>query len=448
MPVSRSPTSTDPSRGKAIRGRGGANTGSKRTDSTGGLQSPVAQEQVGEGSNPGSNKGKKKTTATESTRAAARSAARPTRNNPGDEPLVEGLPEHGERGAAGGEQAQAEVDALVQADNPPLLAEVRRLTNLLPSTPVTNTGRTQAKGADAHGPNEQVTPNNPRHEDPVVTPRHRQKEKVAADLIAAKKLFKAVSQFEDMVETQVTERKYDQLDELDAKQYQLETENATNVLVNSSLATVRRFPAEAAELTKVYQNNVTVLEYTRRILRDATHQLGQATGDQRPLEDRSQPGSPAGNHRHNTEQRDLPDTGPDGIDPLLRGEIPQRFRRDHNTAAQPNPAAMLVDLGTPNRGENEVGRNRTYNENSNQVVEGLGPRPADARGSRPEDGRSPPHRSQSQRREQNRPEQPPRSRESPDKFRFYASSSNTAGYHRKPRSHQTRPQCWQDPKQP
>ena len=302
MPVSRSPNAADPSKGKAIRGRGGANVSAKKSDTVEGIQSPSNQTKTGTGSNPGLNKPRKN--ATDTARGAARSAARPTRNNPGDEPLAEGLPESGERGAAVAEQVELEAAGPIQPENPnpPLLEEVRRLTNLLPGTPVTNPGRAQGGGAAAHISHDPETPTNPGREEPVVTPRHRQKEKVAADLLAAKKLFKIVNTFEDTVETQVTERRYDNLDELHARQYRLETENATNVLVNSSLATVRRFPAEAAELNKIYQNNVTVLEYTRRILRDATHQLGQATGDQRPMEDRSQPGSPVNNNRQNVGQ--------------------------------------------------------------------------------------------------------------------------------------------------
>ena len=410
MPVSRSPTAADPAKGKAIRGRGGANVSA----------SPGNQSKTGTGSNPGGNKPKK--SATDSARGAARSAARPTRNNPGDEPLAEGLPDTGERGTMASGPTESEAAAISQPENPPLLEEVRRLTNLLPGTPVANTGRVQGGGATAQA-NDPVTPTNPGTEGQVVTPRHRQKEKVATDLVAAKKLFKVVNDFEVTVETQVTERKYDNLDELHAKQYRLETENATSVLVNSSLATVRRFPAEAAELNKIYQNNVTVLEYTRRILRDATHQLGQATGDQRPIEERSQPGSPV--NRQAPRQDTLPDIGQDGIDPLLRGEIPDHLRREQVQNTNTDMATMVVDLGTPIRTQG-VGRNQGTNPDTPNRPE-PGTRPDARRSNRPNYGDSPPFRSQSQRREPERPEQPPRSRESPDKFNFYTGSGNTTG---------------------
>ena len=196
-----------------------------------GIQSPSAQGQSGSGtgSNPVSNKGKNK--ATEGSGGAARSAARPTRNNPGDEPLAEGLPESTRREATGGE-SEPEPTMMVQPEDPPLLEEVRRLTNLLPGTPVANPDRIPGRGAAAQIPNEPVTPNNPGNEGMVVTPRHRQKEKVATDLISAKKLFKVINEFEGLVETQVTERRYDNLDELHTKQYRLETENATTVLAS------------------------------------------------------------------------------------------------------------------------------------------------------------------------------------------------------------------------
>ena len=197
------------------------------------------------------------------------------------------------------------------------------------------------------------------------------------------------------METEVTERKFEQLDELHAQQYRLENSNATVCLVKSSLATVRRFPAEAAELTKAYQSNATVLEYTRRILRDATHQLGQQLGDQRPLDQRSVVNSPvrpveppaaAAGDRVSPERRP-PRAEPPVVhlETIIQGD-PHNYRRPEGQ----NGAAGRMDGSHPSRGMN----------NPHMSHQG---------------------RSQSQRRPDEAPERgngqlPRRSRESPDKF--------------------------------
>ena len=408
MPVSRSPNPADPNKGKAIRGRGGANVAKRSGGSNPQQHAPEGEDEVfhqAEAAGTSTSlRGRKKaaTTSTGGTSRAARAAARSGAVS--DSAVMEDQPESVAGALASPASARQEVAQLIQARAPPLADELRRLTNLMPGTPQSHNTNDPAERVNTQAPD---TPQ--ATQDPVVTPRHRQKERVANDIAAARNLYRQVSDFEAAVETQLTERKYDNLDNLHAKQYRLETENATTCLVNSSLAAVRRFPNEAAQLTKLYQNNVTVLEYTRRILREATHHHGQATGDTRPLEARSNTGSPRGNSGNEPTspprtptapgRSDLPSIGPDGVDPLLQGNIPPRVRATlANTASRPT----VINLEPEPRIPGYVpGR-----------TQGATPPRSQSQGRRPPP-RDPPETT------------PPRSRESPDKFGFYQSSNPT-----------------------
>ena len=418
MPVQRSPNSAQ-GQGKGIRGRGGA------VPRSGSRQAGNEDTEPGSPAATTADRGKKKATAANRGAPRAVRSTRNTKNSTGEAEEAAGF----QTPARDGRDPTDVADLI--ANNPgPLAEEVRRLVNLMPGTPAgqEGAGRPVSPAPDAGEDQQQPprpAPENPNPpgqpgEGPGATPRQRQRERVAADLIAAKKLFRTVNDFEGTVETAVTERKYDQLDELHAQQYRLETENATVCLVNSSLATVRRFPNEAAELTKVYQNNVTILEYTRRILREATHQNGQRTGDQRPLEERSISGSPRNQQTPGRPRTPVPPPmRTDGIDPLLTGEIPPQERaRLLASVATDRRIPPVVELEPP---ANRSPRNRAGRE---QIISPPNRNAGLPRRIPDEIRVENPPRSQSQRRASGSPGrqragEANRSRESPDKFGDY-----------------------------